>query len=167
MSVDSTNLLNARHLFDTDDQWRQPYPEEDEVLPFDDVIVYGSGKTPGRCSLGIVTYGNGVMTALRARQEVIQSGVADSVAVIDTPYLSSASTGLRTAVERLDAVVFADVCKQGQHPLAGIICESQADGVLPTRWQCVAAVPTYNPLGSTITFTSEEDIIAGCLAVTR
>ena len=49
---------------------------------------------------------------------------------------------------QLDAVVFADVCKQGQHPLAGIVCELQQDGALPRHWQCVAAVPTYNPLGT-------------------
>lgn len=82
--------------------------------------------------------------------------------VIDSPYLSHATEGLRHAVRDLDAVVFADVCKHGQHPLAGIVAELQGDGQLPARWQCVAALPTYNPLGSTITFTSEADIHAAC-----
>lgn len=156
MSVDSTNLLNLRHVFGEDDKWRRPFPTDDEVLPFDQVIEYGTGKR-----LGIVSYGNGVLASLRVREQLRAEGVKD-VVVIDSPYLSHATEGLRQAVRGLDAVVFADVCKHGQHPLAGVVTELHGDGQLPAKWQCVAALPTYNPLGSTITFTSEEDIYAAC-----
>lgn len=173
MSVDSTNLLNQRHLFDTDDKWRRPFPADGEMLTFDDVVQYGGmcdGDQFGRNSgatMGIVSYGNGVPTALRAREELAEELGLDvkSIVVIDSPYLSCASKGLREAVKDLECVVFADVCKQGQHPLAGIACELQQDGVLPQAWQCIAATPTYNPLGSTVTFTSEEDIMEACKAV--
>ena len=77
------------------------------------------------------------------------------ITVIDSPYLSHATAGLREAVQGLDAVVFADVCKQGQGPLASIIAELQATGDLPAAWQHVAALRTFNPLGCTATFTSE------------
>ena len=97
----------------------------------------------------------------QVREQLRAEGV-DDVVVIDSPYLSHATEGLRQAVRGLDAVVFADVCKHGQHPLAGIVTELHGDGQLPAKWQCVAALPTYNPLGSTITFTSEEDIYAAC-----
>ena len=49
-------------------------------------------------------YGNGVVTALQAREDLPDP---DSVVVIDSPYLSSASAGLREAVRGLDEVVFA------------------------------------------------------------
>ena len=39
------------------------YPPPGEALPFNHVVRYGSGTR-----LGIVTYGNGVLTALRARE---------------------------------------------------------------------------------------------------
>jgi len=167
MSVDSTNLLNTRHIFDADDKWKRQYPGEAEALAFDDVIVYGGNSTDtcteGGNQLGIVTYGNGVMTALHARQYLKESYGLNDVVIIDTPYLNSVSNGLRHAVKNLDAVVFADVCKQGLHPLAGIVCELQNDGLLPRKWQCVAATPTYNPLGSTVTFTSIEDVMEAAL----
>ncbi|KNC70674.1 hypothetical protein SARC_16800, partial [Sphaeroforma arctica JP610] len=62
-----------------------------------------------------------------------------------------------------EAVVFADVCKHGQQPLGGFITSLHAEGLLPSRWQSVAAMNTYNPLGSTLTFTSRNDIIVACL----
>ena len=158
MTVDSTNLLNTRHIFDSDDKWKRAYPERSEYLAFDDVVTYGSGT-----SLGIVTYGNGVLTALHAREYLKDEYGLNDVVIIDSPYLNAATNGLRHAVKELDTVVFADVCKQGQHPLAAIACELQNDGVLPSKWQCVAATPTYNPLGSTVTFTSVEDVIEASL----
>jgi hypothetical protein len=154
MSVDSTNLLNLRHLHGGDDKWRRPYPDKGEMLPWSSVVRYGGG---GRRA--IVTYGNGVVAALQAREELPNP---QDVVVIDSPYLSSASSGLRAALREVDEVVFADVCKQGQHPLAGIITELHADGDLPARWGSVAALATYNPLGSTMTFTSSEDIVQAC-----
>lgn len=33
------------------------------------------------------------------------------------------------------------------------------DGLLPAKWDFVAAPRTYNPLGNVITFLNEEDIV--------
>jgi 2-oxoisovalerate dehydrogenase E1 component len=159
MSVDSTHLLNLRHLHDGDDAWRRPYPTPGETMTFDQVVRYGDGAR-----LAIVSYGNGVLTALRACRTLEQRGVT-GISVIDSPYLSAPSAGLVAALKGFDRVVFADVCKEGQHPFGGIITRLQAQGALPARWQCVAAQPTYNPLGTTLTFTSEEDIMSACLKV--
>ena len=53
------------------------------------------------------------------------------------------------------SIIFADVCKFGQHPQAGIITSLQQDGLLPgANWQNVAASPTYNPLGNLVTLLS-------------
>lgn len=157
MSVDSTNLLNLRHLHLGDDKWRRPFPVKGEALPWSSVVRYGDENS----RRAIVTYGNGVVTALQAREELPDP---KAVLVIDSPYLSSTPAGLRAALRNVDEVVFADVCKQGQHPLAGIITELQADGDLPATWTCVAALATYNPLGSTMTFTSKDDIVRACEA---
>lgn len=37
MSVDSTHLLNLRHVHDGDDAWRRQYPEPGEMLSFEEV----------------------------------------------------------------------------------------------------------------------------------
>ena len=61
------------------------------------------------------------------------------------------------------SVRYADgVCKQGQHPFGGMITDLQSEGRLPASWQCVAALPTYNPLGSTATFLNAPDIVEAC-----
>lgn len=114
----------------------------------------------------MVTYGNGVVTSLRARRE-LEEKHGLSVRVVDSPYLSRPSAGLKAALATSERVVFVDVCKDGQHPFAGIITRLQGDGALPANWQCVAAQPTYNPLGNVLTFTSEADVIAACLQVAK
>merc|ERR1740139_1642197 len=64
MLVDSTDLLNRRHLFDKDNQCMTPFPSDpQDVMSFDDVQLHGEGTR-----LAIVSYGNGVPTALRARR---------------------------------------------------------------------------------------------------
>lgn len=152
MSVDATDLLNRRHLHDKDDAWKRRYPAPDEFLSFDQVNVYGSGRDA--C---IVAYGNTVPESLIAAKQ-LQDEHGLSVSVIDTPYLSSVPQGLRDELKKHKAVVFADPCKQGQNPLANYITTLQALGELPAAWQSVAAVPTYNPLGTTLTFTNSDDI---------
>jgi len=159
MLVDSTDLLNRRYLFDKDDAWRRPYPvDQSDVMDFDEVTTHGEGDR-----LLIVSYGNGVPTALRARAALEQEHGASGIVVADAPYLSGVPGGLVDLLPRFKAVLFADVCKMGQHPQAGQVCQLQAQGVLPAKWRSIAAVPTYNPLGSTLTFLSEEDVIKGAL----
>lgn len=155
MLVDSTNLLNIRHIIDGDDAWKRPYPGDHELLPFDHVTTYGRGRR-----LGIVAYGNTVPLALQAQHELSTQLGEQEVVVIDSPYLNSAQPALAAAVAGLERVVFADPCKQGQHPFAAIITQLQSQGQLPARWRCVAAEPAYNPLGSVLTFTSKADILA-------
>lgn len=154
MSVDSTNLLNNRHLHGADDAWRFPMTNSNEGLSFEHVRTYGGGA-----DLALVTYGNGVLTALQARKWLIDVGEYEDVAVIDSPLLSSVSHGLRQAVQGFHTVIFVDVCKQGQQPLASHVMELRSDRLLPSNWDSVAAARTYNPLGSTVTFTSIEDIL--------
>lgn len=110
--------------------------------------------------LAIVTYGEGVLLALQARKNLVASGALapGSCHVIDSPYLSLPSAGLVAALSRYSRVVFAEVCKEGQGPLEGFIPRLQSSGALPQHWRSVAAARTYNPLGSTVTFTSVEDI---------
>jgi hypothetical protein len=58
-------------------------------------------------------------------------------------------------------VVFADVCKTGPSmPLGAFALELHKCGVLSNvAWSVVGAAPTYNPLGSTLTFLSEDDVL--------
>lgn len=155
MSVDSTDLLNRRHLFDKDDNWRRPYPADSgEVMTFDEVRTYGEGT-----KLAIVSYGNGVPTSLIAQKRLQDEHGMKGVTVIDAPYLSGVPGDLAKLLPSFDAVVFADVCKFGQHPHAGWIAKLQSDGILPQKWRSVAAPATYNPLGRAVTFLSEDDIV--------
>eukprot|EP00930_Biecheleria_cincta_P013934 TRINITY_DN12192_c0_g3_i1.p1 TRINITY_DN12192_c0_g3~~TRINITY_DN12192_c0_g3_i1.p1 ORF type:complete len:807 (+),score=138.60 TRINITY_DN12192_c0_g3_i1:212-2422(+) len=162
MTVDSTALLNQRHLHGRDDGWMMPFPEDaEDTLDFSSVTRYG----PETARIAVVTYGNGVPLALQAARAV-EKDHGLQVAVLDSPCLSELPDGLREVLPGFDAVLFADVCKAGQHPLAGAICELQRLGELP-RWQSTAAAFTYNPLGSTVTFLSVQDIIDGLLRLTQ
>eukprot|EP00931_Biecheleriopsis_adriatica_P021941 TRINITY_DN14214_c1_g1_i2.p1 TRINITY_DN14214_c1_g1~~TRINITY_DN14214_c1_g1_i2.p1 ORF type:complete len:783 (-),score=164.15 TRINITY_DN14214_c1_g1_i2:115-2442(-) len=159
MTVDSTALLNQRHLHGRDDEWLTPYPEAADVLDFTGISRHGAADA----NIAIVTYGNGVLTALQAVKELEQHGL--SIAVLDHPCLSEVSEGLRQALKSFEAVLFADVCKSGQNPLAGFICDLQRRGELPKVWQSTAAPFTYNPLGSTLTFLNTQDIVDGIMAL--
>jgi 2-oxoisovalerate dehydrogenase E1 component len=163
MTVDSTNLLNLRHLHkDKDFLWQFPYSDESEVLPWDHIIQYGEGT-----SLAIVTYGNGVISALQAKHTLeqqfgpeINSLEGSGISVIDCPYLSHVPSVLESKLRsQFKRVIFADVCKLGQHPFAGFICDLQSRGSLPRDWLSISAQPTYNPLGNTLTFLSKDDIM--------
>jgi hypothetical protein len=161
MSVDSTHLLNLRNVNGNDDKWRMPFTAANEIMTFDQIRVHqpiASSAAPAQPKLAIVTYGNGVVTALQARTDLEAHGVSN-VTVIDCPLLSAVPAELAAAVPGFDCVLFADVCKEGATPLSGHITKLQSDGLLPQKWRSVAAQNTYNPLGSTITFLSKEDIV--------
>lgn len=115
---------------------------------FDEVTQYGE-----KGDVLVVTYGNGVPTALS-----VQESASYAVTVLDVPYLSGVGNSLRDAVQQFDRVVFADVCKFGQHPQASMVAQLQNDGLLPPKWCSIGACPTYNPLGQMLTFLSAEDI---------
>jgi len=161
--IDCTNLLNLRHLHDRDRGWETPYPpdEDGEIMGFDDVRTHsgsGDGREEGRYA--IVTYGNGVVTALQARKAMI-SRIEMELDVIDCPYLSDVPIGLKEVIGQYKGVLFADICKEGpgSNVLSPMISQLKAENSLPNNWEFVAAPRTYNPLGNTITFLSQEDII--------
>jgi 2-oxoisovalerate dehydrogenase E1 component len=163
MFVDSTDLLNRRHVFGKDDAWMTPYPHDPkDIAGFDEVRKYGEGK-----NLLIVSYGNGVPTAIRAQKTLKDEHGIEEVVVLDAPCLSQLPQGLEEELPKFQAVVFADVCKLGQHPHAGFIVQLQQKGLLPSKWQSVAAAPTYNPLGTTLTFLNEQDIIEAALKIVQ
>ncbi|KAL3810515.1 hypothetical protein ACHAXA_005657, partial [Cyclostephanos tholiformis] len=160
--IDCTNLLNMRHLHEKDRGWETTYPSEDEVMGFHDVRQFG---TAGKDL--IVTYGNGVVTALQARRSLAERKVISKehdLDIIDAPYISDVPDGLRDALsnEQYERVLFCDICKEGpgSNILSSTIMSLKNQGILPSRWDFVAAPRTYNPLGRTITFLDEDDIIS-------
>ncbi len=178
MSVDSTHLLNHRHVLGADYAWETEYPDErateDPFLPFEEVRVYRQGVRAGgdfgvrgpadaaRAAdparrLAIVTYGDGVVSALQARA-ALPDGAGSSIDVIDVPYLSSVPAGLDALLRNYSSLVIADICKEGTGPVEAFIPRLRASGALPSNWISVAAARTYNPLGSAITFTGQQDI---------
>ena len=161
VSVDSTHLLNLRHLHGKDQGWEHYYPDPagaDPVMTFDQIQRYGEvGK------IVIVTYGNGVVTALQSRKELIDNGMfsqEQEIDIIDCPYLSSPPQGLVSILSQYESVLFADVCKEGpgSGPLASMAAKLHADKVLMSKWSIVAAPRCYNPLGNTCTFLSVSDV---------
>jgi 2-oxoisovalerate dehydrogenase E1 component len=166
MFIDCTNLLNLRHLHDRDRGWETFYPpdEEGEIMGFDDVRTYsGLGDSSVKGRYAIVTYGNGVVTALQARKAMVDRIEMDptELDVIDCPYLSDMPLGLKEVIGQYKGVLFADICKEGpgSNILSSMITSLQREDSLPSNWEFIAAPRTYNPLGNTITFLSQEDII--------
>lgn len=101
------------------------------------------------------------------------------VKVIEVPCISTISSQLKQELRDSKTVLFADVCKVGdtlsfmelsrvsqevQAPLQHFITSLKAEGVIGRSkdWEFVSSVPTYNPLGSTVTFLSEADIMDAC-----
>jgi hypothetical protein len=193
MFVDSTDLLNRRHLGTEsdasgtkDDAWLTEYPSLEEKsgclteMTFDAVVVYSGAwaeKGPsllegtdveGAAKLGgklcIVSYGNGLPSALQAMRRMIDIGSvgAEEVVVVDSPYLSAPPTALVNVLSSsagFKHVVFADVCKEGAGMIfGGFVVQLQSKDLLGASWKVVGAQPTYNPLGQTLTFLSSEDI---------
>ena len=155
MSVDCTNALNNKHavLSDSDENWLMPYTKRGEVMTYDDITIYGNIKA----RVAVITYGNGVLTAQEAAKELLAEGI--EIKIVDSPYLSGISKGLVESISDIDAIVFADICKFGQHPFASIISSLQNRSLLPPRWQICAAQATYNPLGTYLTFLNVPDIV--------
>jgi 2-oxoisovalerate dehydrogenase E1 component len=162
MLVDCTSLLNQRHLYEKDRGWECTYPAKESSAPmmaFDEVRRHGKGE---QC--GIITYGNGVVTALQARRMLVETNCIqsdDEVDIIDCPYLSSVPNCLHDIASRYDALLFADLCKEGpgSSVLSSFVVSLRNRGNLPALWSSVAAPRTYNPLGSMCTFLSAEDVV--------
>jgi hypothetical protein len=122
-----------------------------------------------KLKLLMVTYGNGLPNCLLAMKRLISSGLLSpqEVAVIDSPYLSSPPEALKKLLASFSgasasagpAVIFADVCKEGSGMIfSGFAVNLQNEGILPSSWRVIGSQPTYNPLGSVVTFLSSEDV---------
>ena len=163
--VDCTNLLNLRHLYDKDRGWESTYPDKTEIVSFHDVRRFGNtGKVL------IITFGNGVVTSLRARKVLVEReiiGHEGELDILDCPYISAIPDGLRNVMssEQYEGVIFADICKEGpgSNVLESMIVGLKKEGLLPSQWEFVAAPRAYNPLGNTVTFLNEDDIISSFL----
>ena len=177
--VDCTNLLNLRHLHDVGDrQWECHYPDPGTFLGFDDIRRYRhafedsqddvSAQHPYVAPLAIVSYGNGVVTALQARKSLVAQGVVEcesNIDIIDCPYLSGVPKGLEEILPEYHdgGIIFADICKEGpgSNVFSSMIMQLKDNRVLPPssdNWAFVGAPRTYNPLGSTVTFLTKERI---------
>jgi len=161
MSVDSTHLLNERHVHDKDNGWLQTYPSYEEYLDFDTVIKYGNVNA----KTAIVTYGSGVLFSLRALKTLEEQHNNTEVCVIDCPLLSGVPQQLRESMKNLDNVIFADVCKEGSAPLSLHLTQMQKEKCLPKNWSLIGGTRTYNPLGTTLTFLNPQDITHAVLDI--
>jgi hypothetical protein len=167
--IDSTHLLNLRHLHDKDRGWESSYPaKEDEIMSFHDVRRFGnSGQHL------IVTYGNGVVTALKARRLMAEQNIAiaseDEIDIIDCPYISDIPDGLHNAMsaKQYESVLFCDICKEGpgSNVLSSMVMGLNKSRLLPKKWSFVGAPRTYNPLGNTVTFLNEDDILGSFVSM--
>jgi TPP-dependent pyruvate/acetoin dehydrogenase alpha subunit/pyruvate/2-oxoglutarate/acetoin dehydrogenase E1 component len=166
MVVDCTHLLNLRHLEDRDRQWEFPYPADpNELLLFDQIRCYKADEeSEDEACRAIVTYGNGVVTALQTRNELLKEGIIapGELDVIDCPYLSGLPSELEEALKTSyeGGVLFADICKEGvgSNVFSSMIMSLQQRNSLPSHWAFVGAPRTYNPLGSTVTFLNRDTI---------
>ena len=168
--IDSTHLLNLRHLHGKDRGWESTYPADDnEMMSFHQVRLFGGG---GKHL--IVTYGNGVVTSLRARRSLAEQNISiseEEVDIVDCPYISDIPDGLRDVLSTNQyedgSILFCDVCKEGpgSNVLSSMVMGLRKENLLPSKWGFVAAPRTYNPLGNTVTFLNEDDIIQSFLRI--
>ena len=92
MTVDSTDILNRRHLIEKDNAYLTKYPvDTSETLDWDTVISYGEGT-----DVAIVTYGNGVATA-----KIAQTKLDIETTVIDSPYLSAVPCNVEKTIAKI------------------------------------------------------------------
>ena len=89
---------------------------------------------------------------------------------MDLPCISGSGDGgvdetLTKMFQDEKPVVFADECKSTQMPLSTVACRVMNAGCLNQPWRIVGAQPTYNPLGTYLTFLSKEDIVESSLAL--
>lgn len=180
MFVDSTDLLNRRHLEDVvkDETFLTSYPAPlDSTLSdktvhrlytFDEITVYHSNKVQSpsaKSQIVILSVGNGVPTSLLAQKKLTEKYANHDVVVIDVPCLSKTPQELfdyfEHHQEKISAIVFADICKYGPGmPMATRLSDLQNKNVLKTnKWRLIGASPTYNPLGTYLTFLSVDDIV--------
>lgn len=172
MSVDSTDLLNRRHLTDEkkDEFMLTNYPKNtDQSYHFDEISVYqyqnstiSKSKKP---KIVIVSYGNGIPTSALAQIQLTEMFHDYCIEVIDTPCLSKTPQQLidylRQNQQSIKYLLFADVCKYGpQMPLSQRLIDLQNANLLSQvkNWRVIGAAPTYNPLGTYLTFLSVSDI---------
>jgi len=90
--------------------------------------------------------------------------------VVDLPCISGSGDGgvdetLTKIFQDGQPVLFADECKSTQMPLSTVACRVMNAGGLNQPWRIVGAQPTYNPLGTYLTFLSKEDIVESSLAL--
>lgn len=180
MSVDCTDLLNRRHLDDNakDEFLLTAYPVNRDENPyhFDQVLVYPSRESTEKNSYSkkdidetkeqivLVTYGNGLPTSLLAQQELQSKYPEKEIIVIDSPCLSKTPQQLIEYMKKyqknISSIVFVDICKYGPAmPLNTRVTDLQQLSLLPAKWRAIGATPTYNPLGTYLTFTSVDDIL--------
>jgi TPP-dependent pyruvate/acetoin dehydrogenase alpha subunit/pyruvate/2-oxoglutarate/acetoin dehydrogenase E1 component len=143
MTVDSTALLNLRG------KNTQKYPLAGHWT-FDDVHIHEVDKK-SKSKKCVVTYGTGVVEAMRARELGLDA------TIIDCPLLSDLPKNLD--LSQYTDVIFFDPCKEGQNPLSGHITKLQNQKKLPKKWGLIAAPKTYNPLGQLLTFISAEQLL--------
>jgi 2-oxoisovalerate dehydrogenase E1 component len=155
-TVDSTTLLNLRHVDGEDDAWRKTFTAPNEMLDFEQVIVYPSREQSKK--MAIVTYGEGVPLSLKTVKNLNKSNDNIQIDVIDTPLLNRVPQGLKDIVAEYESVLFVDPCKDSMAPLANHAVLLQRAQLLPQKWSSAGAQPTYNPLGNGVTFVSADDV---------
>lgn len=183
MSVDSTDLLNKRHVHDEDKDEMMLRPFDDDrkdqlqqTYGFNQIIVYEDNnkqkEQQKKKQLVIVSYGNGILTALQSRKELQQQYPDLNVTIIDSPCLSQTPSQLKAYFddkkEKVDYLLLADVCKHAPGmPMAMRLLDLQQGKHLQhvQQWQVIGATNTYNPLGTYLTFLSVEDILAAVKAM--
>lgn len=141
MSVDSTDLLNRRHLVEAnkDEFFLHSFPEnpatatsstETAEYNFDQIVIYDQKpvaveqqqkqQQQKRRHVVLVTYGNGVPTSILAGRQLQEADPNTHVTVLETPCLSQTPQQLVeyfqqqqnvASTEQERIVVFADVCK--------------------------------------------------------
>lgn len=150
MIVDSTDLLNKRHIGEKDSGMLAPYPlkegKDSDILGFDAIIRHPHGlldnntennaaTTTGSTDnqpykddeiddVTIVTYGTGVIIARQTQMKLVNEGY--KVGILEIPCISETPSYLNDYIKlKSKTILFADPCKRKQAPLLNFIVDLQ------------------------------------------
>lgn len=158
-------LYHTRDLYEEGDEgWLSDYPPPGTALLPGEVGVYDGDAT----DLAIVTYGNGVLLALRAARRLAEQGAR--ARVIDLRWI--APLAIDAVLEHANAcgrVLVVDECRATGGGIAGDLIAGLVERGANARFASVRAADSYIPLGpsTAAVLVTEDQILDAAVEITR
>jgi 2-oxoisovalerate dehydrogenase E1 component len=145
-----------------DGEWQFNYPAQDQALTLGDGRVYFAENT----DLLIISYGNGVLMALRAAKQLQQNG--KNVRVLDLRWLQPLNRAqIAEHARACKAVLIVDEGRESAGIAEGVFTAIMEAGLGAKPCKRVVGTDTYTPLASaaTLVLPSDDTVLAAARAL--